>query len=109
MAHVNHNQRVLALLRNEGYIASVVERYDSFSGRLHDLFGFLDVLAVGNGLTLGVQVTSRSNMASRRRKMREAPELPILFGAGWHVELWGFDQPNGPRTLWRLNRESLDQ
>lgn len=109
MARVNHNQRTLKALQAHGYIAAVVEKYDSFSGRTHDLFGFLDVLAVGQGETLGIQVTSRSNMASRRRKIREAPELPVLFSAGWHVELWGFDQPDGPRTLWRLKRESVDQ
>lgn len=109
MSRVNHNQRTLTLLRNEGYHAAVVERYDAFSGRTHDLFGFIDVLAVGGGETLGIQVTSRSNMASRRRKINDAPELAALLGAGWRVELWGFDQPNGPKSRWRLNREDMDR
>jgi hypothetical protein len=108
MARVNHNQRVLTELRNEGYIASVVEKYDQFIGRTSDLFGFIDILAVGHGETLAIQVTSRGNMASRRRKIREAPELPHLFAAGWHVELWGYDQPGGPRTAWRVKKENLD-
>ena len=104
MTVVNHNQRVLSKLRKEGYVAEVVERWDSFSRRKHDLFGFIDILAVGNGLTLAIQVTSRSNMASRRKKMRTAPELPILLIAGWCVELWGFDKP---ANRWRLEIERV--
>jgi hypothetical protein len=104
MTVVNHNQRVMKRLRNEGYCAEVVERWDSFSRRRHDLFGFIDVLAVGNGLTLAIQVTSRSNMSSRRNKMRAAPELQAMCDAGWRVELWGFDKP---ASRWRLEVECV--
>lgn len=108
MAQVNHNQRVLSLLRGRGYIAAVVEHYEAFSGHKHDLFGFIDILAVGDGETVGIQVTSRSNMASRRRKIRDAPELNELLIAGWRIELWGYDQPKGPHHPWRLSVEDID-
>ena len=104
MTVVNHNQRVMKALRSEGYIVEVVERWDSFSRRRHDLFGFIDILAVGKGLTRAIQVTSRDNMSSRRKKMQEAPELAALAEAGWFVELWGYDKPN---RLWRLKIENV--
>lgn len=93
MTAVNHNQRVLKALRDDGYIAEVTERWDSFSRRKHDLFGFIDILAVGHGETKAIQVTSRDNMSSRRTKMRDSEELKALIQAGWSVELWGYDKP----------------
>ena len=105
---VNHNGRVLATLRDLGYVAQTVERWDAYTRRKYDLFGIIDILAVGNGETFAVQVTSRGNMSSRRRKIREAPELPYLLGAGWRIEIWGYDQPRGPRTAWRLKTERME-
>ena len=105
MAAVNHNGRVLKSLRDLGYHAQVVERWDAYTRRRYDLFGIIDILAVGNGETLAVQVTSRSNMSSRRTKMRDAPELAAMLGAGWRVELWGYDKPE---HRWRLKVESMD-
>jgi hypothetical protein len=101
---VNHNQRVLKSLRDDGYIAEVVERWDAFSRRRHDLFGFIDILAVGHGETKAIQVTSRDNMASRRRKMLASEELKALLQAGWSVELWGYDKPE---FRWRRKVEML--
>ena len=93
---VNHNQRVLKSLRDDSYYAEVVERWDAFSRRRHDLFGFIDILAVGHGETKAIQVTSRDNMSSRRIKMQSSPVLAALIEAGWSVELWGYDkQANG--------------
>ena len=105
MVAVNHNQRVLKLLRDDGYTATVVEHYDFYTKRRYDLFGLIDVLAIGHGETLAIQVTSRSNMSSRRRKMRDSPTLTEMLRAGWRIELWGYDKPT---HRWRLKRESLD-
>jgi len=101
---VNHNARVLKSLRDQGYFAEVTERWDSFSRRKHDLFGFIDILAVGHGETLAIQVTSRDNMSSRRTKMRASPILATMRSAGWHVQLWGYDKPT---HLWRVKVEDV--
>ena len=105
---VSHNGRVLKLYRDLGYIVQVVERWDAYTQRKYDLFGIIDILAVGNGETVAIQVTSRSNMSSRRRKIREAPELPFMLAAGWNIQLLGYDQPRGPRTAWRLRTERIE-
>lgn len=104
MAAVSHNARVLKSLRDDGYFAQVVERWDSFSRKKHDLFGIIDVLAIGNCETLAIQVTSRSNGASRRTKMQAAPELQSMVDAGWRVQLWLFDKPT---TRWRKKVEDV--
>jgi hypothetical protein len=104
MAAVNHNARVLKALRDTGYHAEVTERWDGFSRRRHDLFGFIDVLAVGHHGTLAIQVTSRANMASRRHKITESPILSSILGAGWKVQIWGYDKP---ASRWRLKVEEV--
>ena len=105
MPVVNHNARVLRELRAAGYTAEVVERWDSFGHVRKDLFGVIDVLAVGNGHTLAVQVTSRGNMASRRRKVRECEAFSRMLGAGWIIQVWGYDKP-GHR--WRVKVDELN-
>lgn len=109
MAGADLRGRCIATLRSLGYTAQAVERYDHHTRRRYDLFGIIDVLAIGHGETLAVQVTSRSNQTAHRRKMRAAPELTVMLEAGWNVELWLYDQPNGPRTTWRVKRERLDR
>ena len=101
---ISHNPRVLKALRADGFHAETVERWDAFSRKRHDLFGLIDVLAVGYGGTVAVQVTSRSNMASRRTKMQGSPALAAMKAAGWSVQLWGYDKPE---HRWRVKVEML--
>lgn len=104
MTAVNHNARVLKALRDDGYAAEVVERWDAFSRRRHDLFNIIDILAIGHGETVAIQVTSRDNMSSRRNKMRASPELREMLRAGWRVELHGYDKP---AHRWRKKVETV--
>jgi hypothetical protein len=99
---VQHNPRVLKQLREEGWYATSVDYWDAFTRRTKDLFGCIDVLAIGPDGTLAVQVTSRSNMSSRRKKILASEAWPHMKTAGWHVEVWGYDQPQGKGTTWRL-------
>jgi hypothetical protein len=104
---VQLNPKVLQHLRDEGWFVESVDHWDSFTRRTKDLFHCIDVLAVGQGGTLAVQVTSRGNMSARRKKVLASDAWPFMVAAGWIVELWGYDQPGGPRTAWRLKREIL--
>ena len=103
----NLNSRVLKKLREEGWTAESVDRWDSFTRRSYDLFGCIDVLAVGAKGTLAVQVTSRANMSARRKKILEAEAYPAMVAAGWTLEVWGYNQPGGPRTKYQLKIERL--
>ena len=89
-------QRTKALLHERGYLVDVVESYNAFTKRKKDLFNIFDILAVGNGETVGVQITTKSHMATRIRKIEESEFLPEILKAGWKVVVIGwFKKENG--------------
>ena len=90
MAKTSPTQRSLALLRAQGYTAEVVERWNPHSRTRHDLFGFVDILAIGYGHTLAVQTTTRSNMNARIRKIEESEHLPELIRSEWLIHVHGW-------------------
>jgi predicted RecB family endonuclease len=77
-------------LRKQGYTVDVVESYNFFTKRRHDLWGCIDILAIGNGETLAVQVTSKSNMSARIRKIEDSEALPEMLRSGWRVIVHGW-------------------
>jgi hypothetical protein len=73
MAKTSPTARTLKYLRDNGWpLVQVVERYNPFSKKRIDLFGFADVIAMGptQGTAL-IQVTSGTNVAARITKMRD--------------------------------------
>jgi hypothetical protein len=92
----SQNSRTVALLASRGYKCDIVESYNSFTRRKKDLFHIFDILAVGNGETIGVQITSKSNMSSRIKKISESEYLPELIKSKWRVIVLGwYKKPNG--------------
>ena len=73
-------------------------------GYKRDLFEIIDVLALGPGITLGVQCTSVNGVTARKKKLTEHENTPLVLAAGWQLEIWGWHQPGGPRTRWELGR-----
>jgi predicted RecB family endonuclease len=84
------SQRTVAHLRKLGYQTANVESFNYFTKRKKDLFGVIDILAIGNGETLAVQVTSKSNMSSRIKKIEESEALPEMLRSGWRVIVHGW-------------------
>jgi len=109
MATTKYNPLVLKALREEGWHAASVDHWDSFTRRTKDLYSCIDVLGVGPEGTIAIQVTSRSNMSSRRKKVLAADAYPSMLAAGWFVEIWGVDQPKGKHTAMRVKRERLTE
>lgn len=92
-------QRTLAHLRRAGYpLVQVVERWNPHARIRQDLFGIIDVVAVGADI-VGVQATSASNVAARVRKLTDSPALPILRKAGIRVLVHGWRKVRG---RWQL-------
>jgi hypothetical protein len=84
------------LLEEQGYTVATVEYYNSFTKRKHDLFGCIDLLAIGNGETLAIQVTSKSNMSARIHKIEDSPALIEMIRSNWRVIVHGwFKAKNG--------------
>ena len=86
------SQRTVAHLRKLGYQTANVESFNYFTKRKKDLFGVIDILAIGNGETLAVQVTSKSNMSSRIKKIEESEALPEMLRSNWRVIVHGWSK-----------------
>ena len=90
-------------LRADGWpLVEVVEHYDVYQQRRHDLFGMWDVLAVDDDRTLAVQTTSYSNVPARIKKIADHPNLPACRKAGWTLIVHGWAKKKG---RWVLARE----
>jgi hypothetical protein len=98
MAKTSPTQRTLARLRKENFnLISVVEHYNFFSKKRNDLFGIIDILAIKDGDTVALQVTSYSNISSRVRKITESPALPFIRAAGWTILCEGWKKEKNGR------------
>jgi len=95
-------QRSLAHLREQGYTAAVVERWNSHARIRQDLFGFIDILALRDGETLGVQATSGSNVSARVAKIAEHELVGAVRAAGWRVEVHGWRKNAAGRWVLRV-------
>lgn len=65
-------QKTLAYLRERGFLAEVVEKWNPYARVRQDLFGFTDIVAVRGDSTLFVQCTSAANVPARRRKIADS-------------------------------------
>ena len=96
--------RSTVFLREQGYIVATVEHYNAFTKRKHDLFGCIDLLCIGNGETVAVQVTSKSNLAARRHKIEETEAYPEMLRSGWRIVLHGWFKE---KNRWQLKEVEL--
>jgi hypothetical protein len=71
-------------------MVATVEYYNAYTRRKHDLFGCIDLLAIGNGETLAIQVTSKSNMSARIKKIEDSAALPEMLRSGWRILVHGW-------------------
>lgn len=100
-------QRSLEYLRKSGcQLVAVVERWNMHAKIRQDLFGIIDVLAIGvDDAIIAVQSTSASNVASRITKMAESDSLPIILKAGIKVYVHGWKK--GSNGRWQLREVEL--
>lgn len=99
--------RTLARLRRNGFIAGVVERWNSHAKLRQDLFGFVDLVAVRADLpgTLFIQATTRGHINDRLEKMRAIPALrTVLLAPGNRVQVWGWFKRKGK---WNVVRRDV--
>lgn len=96
--------RSTVFLREQGYIVATVEHYNAFTKRKHDLFGCIDLLCIGNGETVAVQVTSKGHLSERRHKVEEAEAYPEMLRSGWRIVLHGWFKD---KNRWQLKEVEL--
>lgn len=108
---ISPTQRTLELLRSEGKLAEVVERWNSHARRRVDLFGFIDIVAMKHKGMWGIQCTSTANLASRRVKIktecRDAALAWLETDAWIEIIGWSKKGPRGKRKLWTPTRRVI--
>ena len=86
-------QLSLRKMREEGYMSAVVEKWNPHVGIRQDLFGFIDILGVGENGTLAVQSTSYDGVSARVKKIEHEDnfdKLNAVRKAGWKIEVHGW-------------------
>ncbi len=77
-------------LRAFGWTVGVVEQRIPHTNITRDLFGFIDLIAIRGGETMGVQVTSGSNVSARVHKIAESEHVAAVRKAGWSIVVHGW-------------------
>lgn len=88
-------QLSLRYMRKQNYKTGIVEHWNSFAHIRQDLFGWIDIVCVGNGKIVGIQTTSRSNMEARRKKARGNAALKMWLDAGGLLYIHGWAKVKG--------------
>lgn len=92
MKRVPYTQKTLKLLRERGYLAQVVEKWQPNTFRRIDLFGIIDIVAIRDGEVLGVQSTSMGARLEHVKKItgecREQTLAWMRSGAKFLLVCW---------------------
>lgn len=78
------------MLRAEGYLCAIVEHWNQYARVRQDLFGFIDILAIKDGETLGVQTTTLGHAQERIDKIKDSDKYLPVKNAGWKIHVHGW-------------------
>ena len=85
-------ERTLKALREAGYACFIVEHWNAFIKCRQDLFGFVDILALGDNEVLGVQACARGDVSKRVDKIANHKNVGVVRKAGIRLEVWGWEK-----------------
>jgi hypothetical protein len=89
-------QRSLKYMRERGFHAEVVEKWIPGANIRKDLWGFVDIVCLGDGGPITVvQSTSASNLAARITKIAESPLVGRVRSAGIKILVHGWRKVKG--------------
>lgn len=104
-------QRTLKWLRDQGYTAAIVERWNPYAKVRQDLFGFIDIIAIraSSEGALAVQCTSGPNHSARRTKIEETEDAQTWLAGGNRIMIvsWSKRGPRGKRKVWTVRVEDV--
>ena len=81
------NSRSMAYFTEAGYICKKVEIWNPYDKKRHDLFGFIDTLALGHGELLAIQACGASDYQAHRRKIIAETNALLWLIAGNSIVL----------------------
>ena len=82
--------RTLAELKKHSMTYQVVEHYNMYDRKRHDLFGMFDVLAIYDKRIIGIQVCSRGTLKAHLKKIMDNPVRQIWLVALGKIEIWAW-------------------
>lgn len=88
---ISRLSRAMKYYRDQGYTVNKVEIWNPYDRKNHDLFGILDLVAVGHGTFMGIQVCGGGDFAAHDRKIKAAEiSVELLQVPGFRLVLIGF-------------------
>lgn len=94
----------------KGFIVAHVEKFNHYTMRRIDVFGFGDLLVSmpGFGFAL-VQCTTTAHLAEREAKIRAESRAFIFMESGGRILLhgWAKKGPRGKRKTWQLTEREI--
>lgn len=94
-------QRTLAYLRSIGLKPWVVETWNPWAKIRQDLYGCIDIIAIGNEKTYAVQCTS-TGVSARIKKVRESEFFDEMKKSKWEVWVVGWSKQTNGRYKMRI-------
>jgi len=77
MAGISPTSRTLEYIRGRGWIADKVEQWNPYAGKFgkrKDCFGWMDILAMGEGSVIGIQ-SCGSAFSAHNHKLMDDPDV----------------------------------
>lgn len=98
------NNRSKLYLEGLEYTVAKTEHWNSFAKVRNDLFGVFDLLAIRPKEIIGVQVTSKSNMGARVKKITESDKANMWLLAGGLIAVHGWHKV---KNKWQVEIRNL--
>lgn len=103
------SQRTIALMKKEGYMTAVAEKFNTFAKVRQDMYKWIDIMAIHSEKReiVGIQTTTASNLAARVAKAVAKREFKTWLLAGGVAEFHGWELKNNDKKTkktWQCRR-----
>lgn len=93
---ISNTSRTLEYIRSQGWEAAIVERFNPYAGEFgqrKDMFGFADIVAMGEGKIIAIQSCGQAFSEHDRKITQDelvAPKALQWLKNGGHIQLVGW-------------------
>ncbi len=88
----DYNKATYNHYKSLGYWVYRVDYFDHRLSRQHDFLGFADMMALGKNEQILIQLTSRSNMGERKKKILALPSHKHWLESGGLIHVIGWEK-----------------
>ncbi|MFN7318460.1 MAG: hypothetical protein ACK5S6_03015 [bacterium] len=88
----DYNKATYNHYKSLGYWVYRVDYFDHRLSRQHDFLGFADMMALGKGEQILIQLTSKANMGERKKKILALPSHRHWLKSGGQIHVIGWEK-----------------